>query len=158
MRAEYKDEEVVALGEIMKLLAEEISRNTTIIVADLDHLLTCESQEHKATVIKQAKAALANILTHLRYCAWIEAEVTPTRVFSEPLSNLAELVNQQEALAAEFKARQEAKKNGGKPAEPETLVPPAPEIVIVQPENLQIELQAIEMEKGITVPFPKTKQ
>src|SRR6266849_5543236 len=109
MRSEYKDEEIVALSEIMRLLADEISRNTTIIVANLDHLQNCETVEHKAICIRQAKAALANILTHLRYSAWIEAEVTPTRVFAEPLSNLAELVKMQEELVAEFQARLKAK-------------------------------------------------
>lgn len=156
MRSEYKDEEIVALGEIMRLLAEEISRNTQIIVADLDHFRTCESQEHKATCIQQAKAALANILTHLRYCAWIEAEVTPTRVFAEPLTNLAGLIEQQEALAAEFKEKLE--KATGKPVVEEPAVEPVP--LLNQPVVPEVTVSdlGVDMDKLANAPFKKTLQ
>lgn len=153
MRANYNDDEIIALKEIMKLLAAEISRNTRIIVADLDHLAGCEDAEHKRVCIAQAKAALVNILSHLRYCSWIEAEMTPTRVFADAIANLAELVQAQEKIVEEFRAKIE-------PVAEATVAapPPTPEIIIVQPENLDIEIQAIEMDKLANAPLIKTKQ
>ncbi len=155
MRANYNDDEVTALKEIMKLLASEISRNTKIIIADLDHLAGCESDEHKQVCIAQAKAALVNILSHLRYCSWIEAEITPTRVFADAKANLAELVAAQEKIAEEIRMKMEPE-----PVADATVIapPPVPEIIIVQPKDLAVELQAIEMDNRATSPFPKTKQ
>lgn len=150
MRTNYSDDEVTALKDIMKLLADEISRNTRIIVADLDHLGGCESQEHKQTCIQQAKAALVNILSSLRYCSWIEAEITPTRVFAEPAANLADLVRQQEEIAAEYQAKVDP--------QPEPVVEPVP---LVNQPVLPVFTpgeQGVEMDKLANVPLTKTLQ
>jgi len=140
MRSNYSDDELTALKEIMRLLAEEISRNTRIMIADLGHLGSCESNEHKQTCIAQAKVALVNILSHLRYCAWIEAEITPTRVFAEPGVILAELVKQQEEIAEAFQAK----------ADPQPVVPEVPMFPPME--------QGADMDKLATVPLNKTLQ
>lgn len=149
MRSNYNDEEMIALKEIMKLLAAEISRNTKIMVADLTHLGSCESAEHKQTCIAQAKAALVNILSHLRYCSWIEAELTSTRVFADPLANLAELVRQQEEIAAEYQAKVDP--------QPEPAVEPVP--LLNQPVvPTTASDQGLDMDKLANAPLTKTLQ
>jgi hypothetical protein len=151
VRSNYSDDELTALKEIMRLLAEEIGRNTKIMIADLDHLTGCESAEHKVTCVAQAKGALANILSHLRYCSWIEAEITSTRVFGEPVAILAELVKQQEEIAAAFQA-----KTDPQPAPEPAALPnqsAIPEVPMFPPIG-----QGEEMDKLATVPLNKTLQ
>ena len=137
----------------MKLLAEEISRNTRVIVADLNHLVGCESAEHKQVCIAQAKASLVNILSHLRYCSWIEAEMTPGRVFTDPQANLVELVEQQEKLATEFQAKIDPQS--------EPVVEPVP--LLNQPTVQEVAAftesgQSEEMDRLANAPLTKTLQ
>lgn len=151
MRSNYSDEEIVALAGIMQLLSAEIGRNTKVIISDLDHLLVCETAEHRAAVVAQAKTAISNILSHLRYCSWIEAELTSTRVFAEPVKYLADLVKQQEEIAETFREKVD-------PAPEPESVPLLNQPVVQEVAAFTSTEQSEAMNKLANVPFKNTLQ
>jgi hypothetical protein len=104
-------------------------------------------------VALQVATSTSNILVHLRYCGWIEAELTPTRVFAEPKEILATFVETQEKLAEEFRVKQEAEKTPpGDTSVGENPVPVPP--VVQEP----VVFTADEQDSRVNAPFPLTKQ
>jgi predicted component of type VI protein secretion system len=167
VRSNYTPEELVALAEISKLMAGEIGRSTQIVTACLNHLVTCESPDHRAKIAAQAGRAVSAILTYLRYCAWIEAEVTQTRAISDPLAVLAEVTAQQAEVAEIFKAQQEERLKdkqampaveSAAPAAPEQpqVAAEAPQVPVVAAPGASIDKAAAAMDKLATAPSTKT--
>jgi hypothetical protein len=142
VRSNYTEEEVLALLGVKELLAGEITRMTGLAATCLNHLVNCETSDHRAEVAKRAGAAISALLQHFRYSAWIEAELTSVRVFEKPVDILAELIEQQNALAEAARAK----------LEPE----PQPELTA---ENTVVgEDPAEAMDKLANAPSTKTKQ
>ena len=153
MRANYTAEELVALAGLSKLLAGEISRMTQIVIACHKHLVNCESSEHRAQIVARAGSAVSAILNHLRYCAWIEAEVTNGRVFVNPQGVLDEIIAQQEAIAAAVK-EQGAAAVQEKPVSTEREQTTEAEQAVAA----DIAKQAADMDKLANAPSTGTKQ
>jgi hypothetical protein len=115
VRSNYTDDEVRALVEIKALLSGEITRLTTLAATYLQHLIPCADAEHRGVIARKAADAVSSVLQHLRYCSWLEAELTQGRVFTDPAAILAELIEQQTEMAELSRAKQEP--------EPEVLGP-----------------------------------
>lgn len=162
VRSNYTEAEQIALKTMAEILGPEVGRATKILIADLDHLLTCESPEHRAVIVKQAKEAASNLLNSLRYAAWIEAELSEIRVFADPNGNLKQVEEALNEVVEKFKQKAEQE------ADPSTVgvqtpvvdieVPAPPQIEIVPSEQLALRVLEIEMDKLANAPTTPTKQ
>jgi hypothetical protein len=142
MRSSYTDEEVRALVEIKNMLSAEIARMTALTVAYFGHLVDCGTADHRREVASRASKSVTALLQHLRYCAWIEAELTKNRVFENPQAILDEFAAQQTEIAEAAREK----------LEPE----PQPELLA---ENTVVgEDPAAAMDKLATAPGTRTKQ
>lgn len=145
MRSNYNDEELAALAEINKLLAEDVRRMTAVVQMCLKHIVGCESADHRAAVSRQLGVSVTALLNHIRYCAWIEAEVTKTRAIPDPQKVLAEMIAAQEEVAAEIKAKQEG------------TVTDAASVPAEPPVEDLLAQQAAAMDALANVPLPVKK-
>ena len=88
-RVPYTDEELQALIEISTIVTGEMTRHSNTLIALLEHLVECPTEEHRALVAAQAGVLIQALMGHMRNIGWIEVELGTARWFRNPASTLA---------------------------------------------------------------------